>query len=56
MTLAGCVRTLRDAVRAAQGHVQDLVGSGTTETAPRDLDAIAAELETAVGGAANRSR
>lgn len=49
------VRTLRDAVRGSQGQLEDMVGSGTTETAPRDLDAVAARLEAALGGAANPS-
>ncbi|HEY9379544.1 MAG TPA: hypothetical protein VIQ02_20900 [Jiangellaceae bacterium] len=49
-------RNLRDAVRAARGHMQDVVDSGIAGTVHRDLDAVAAELEAALGGAANPSR
>jgi hypothetical protein len=41
-------RALRDAVRSARGHMQDLLESGSPDTISRDLDAIAAELETAL--------
>jgi hypothetical protein len=39
---------LRDAVRAARGHVQELLESGRPDTMSRELDAIAAELEAAL--------
>jgi hypothetical protein len=41
-------RTLRDAVRAARHRMQELTGSGTSDTLFRDLDAVAAELEAAL--------
>ena len=41
-------RTLRDAVRAARGHVQGLLEAGSPDTTSRDLDAVAAELEAAL--------
>jgi hypothetical protein len=44
-------RTLRDAVRASRARIQDLVGSGGTGTLPGDLEAVAAELEAALGAA-----
>ena len=44
-------RTLRDAVRAARGHLQDLLESGSPDTTARDLDAIATELEVVLGSA-----
>jgi hypothetical protein len=47
-------RTLRDAVRAARDHMQELTGSGAGDTLLRDLDAVAAELEAALR-AANQS-
>lgn len=47
-------RILRDAVRAARDHMQELTGSGAGDTLLRDLDAVAAELEAALR-AANQS-
>ncbi len=44
-------RTLRDAVRASRAHMQELVGSGATDTLLRDMDAVAAELEAALEAA-----
>jgi hypothetical protein len=44
-------RALRDAVRASRARMQELVGSGDAETLPRDLDAVAAELEAVLGAA-----
>ena len=44
-------RTLRDAVRASRARMQDMVGSGGTGTLPGDLEAVAAELGTALGAA-----
>ncbi|HEX2361758.1 MAG TPA: hypothetical protein VHI11_06775 [Jiangellaceae bacterium] len=44
-------RTLRDAVRAARDHMQELTGSGSGDTLLRDLDAVAAELEAALRAA-----
>ncbi|TCN43984.1 hypothetical protein EV644_101881 [Kribbella orskensis] len=41
-------RALRDAVRSARGHMQELLESGSPDTMSRDLDAIAAELEAAL--------
>ncbi len=50
------VRTLRDAVRTSRGHMQDVVDSGAPGTVHQDLDAVVAELEAALRGAANPSR
>jgi hypothetical protein len=44
-------RTLRDAVRAARGRMQELLESGSLDTVSRDLDAVAAELEGALASA-----
>ena len=41
-------RTLRDAVRTSRVDLDELARSGTTDTLFRDLDAIAARLETAL--------
>ncbi|MGH2392552.1 MAG: hypothetical protein ACRDGH_03515 [Candidatus Limnocylindria bacterium] len=41
-------RALRDAVRTSRVHLHELVRSGATDTLVRDLDAIAARLETAL--------
>jgi hypothetical protein len=41
-------RGLRDAVRAARGHLRELLESGSPDTMSRDLDAVAAELEAAL--------
>ena len=43
--------TLRDAVRASRAHMQELVAFGATDTLLQDLDAVAAELEAALGAA-----
>ena len=42
-------RTLRDAVRAARGDIENLLASATPLTMPPDLDAVAARLEQALG-------
>jgi len=39
---------LRDAVRASRVHLEELVRTGATDTLMRDLDAIAARLESAL--------
>ena len=44
-------RGLRDAVRASRARMQELVGSAGTDTLPRDLDAVATELEAALEAA-----
>jgi hypothetical protein len=44
-------RTLRDAVRGSRARMQELVGSGASDTLPQDLDAVATELEAALGAA-----
>jgi hypothetical protein len=44
-------RSLRDAVRASRARMQELVGSGATDTLPQDLDAVATELEAALRAA-----
>ncbi|MGH8833959.1 MAG: hypothetical protein ACRDWG_03015 [Actinomycetes bacterium] len=41
-------RALRDAVRASRVNLEELVRSGATDTLIRDLDAVAARLETAL--------
>ncbi|MFF0339544.1 hypothetical protein [Kribbella sp. NPDC004875] len=42
-------RTLRNAVRGARTDVQNLLTSATAATLPRDLDAVGARLEQALG-------
>jgi hypothetical protein len=42
-------RTLRDAVRAARGDIENLLASATPITMPSDLDAVSARLEQALG-------
>jgi hypothetical protein len=44
-------RTLRDAVRGSRARMQEVVGSGASDTLPQDLDAVATELEAALGAA-----
>jgi hypothetical protein len=39
---------LRDAVRSSRVHLEELVRSGASDTLMRDLDAIAARLESAL--------
>lgn len=42
-------RTLRDAVRAARGDIENLLATATPITMPSDLDAVSARLEQALG-------
>jgi hypothetical protein len=42
-------RTLRDAVRASRGRVEELLQSGDPEAIPPTLNGVAAELEAALG-------
>ncbi|TKK78085.1 hypothetical protein FDA38_23595 [Kribbella jiaozuonensis] len=42
-------RTLRDAIRAARSDIENLLASATAISMPRDLDAVAARLEQALG-------
>ena len=44
-------RALRDALRTARVHMQQLLESGSPDTISRDLDAVAAELEAVLGSA-----
>jgi hypothetical protein len=46
-------RTLRDALRTARVHMQQLLESGSPDAMSRDLDAVAAELEAVLGSATN---
>jgi len=41
-------RNLRDAVRTASSQLNILINDGQFDTLPRDLDAVAGELETAL--------
>ena len=44
----GRARTLRDAVRASRNRLSVLIAAGDAEALQRDLDAVAAELDTAL--------
>jgi hypothetical protein len=44
----GRARTLRDAVRASRNRLSVLIAAGDAEALRRDLDAVAAELDTAL--------